>query len=136
MEHRKRVYQHAERQPQTVLARQDQQHFIAATGGGEQIRINWRHAQIRMAPSELLAIADFFQETAPLLKPNTLWGNAFHCIIQDEQEHFEVWLLGVGFYLGPSEFNRFAQLIHDGADTIRLLANFVSATNAEDERLH
>jgi hypothetical protein len=136
MQHRKRVYQPAAHGSQMVLARQDRQHFIATSSRGEQIHIHWRHVQINMAPSELLSIADFLERTTPRLKTNSLWGNALHCIIQDERDHVEVWLLGVGFYLTPTEFKQLVDLVYDGANSVRAIANYVQASDAEDEPLH
>ncbi len=112
--------------PQTYLARQDRQHYISCTNDGAQIRLAWEHAQVRMAPSQLLAIADFYQSAVPRLKTNALLGNALYCIIQDEQDNFEVWLLGVGLYLTAREFKRFTHLIIDGADAVRSVAEMAA----------
>lgn len=111
---------------QSYLARLDHQHYITCTNDGAQIRLTWEHAQMRMAPSQLLAIGDFFQSALPRLKTNSLLGNTLYCIIQDEQDNFEVWLLGVGLYLAPGEFKRFAHLIHDGADAVRTVAEMMN----------
>ncbi|MBX3015556.1 MAG: hypothetical protein KF832_28805 [Caldilineaceae bacterium] len=108
------------------LARQDRQHFVTCTDDGGQIRIHWRHALVRMAPSELLAMNDFFQAAIPRLQTNILLGNSLYCVIQDDQDNFEVWLLGVGFYLTPHEFQRFMQLITDSADTVRSVAELAT----------
>lgn len=120
----------------TYLARQDRQHFVACTANGGQIRINWRHAQVRMAPSELLAMHDFFQAAIPRLKSNLLLGNSLYCVIQDDQDNFEVWLLGVGFYLTPREFRRFMQLITDGADAVRSIAELAALHEQGNMRLN
>ncbi len=110
---------------QSYLVRLDRQHYISCTNDGAQIRLTWEHAQVRMAPSQLLAIDDFFQSAVPRLHTNSLLGNTLYCIIQDEQDNFEVWLLGVGLYLAQGEFKRFAHLIHDGADAVRSVAELV-----------
>ena len=87
---------------------------------------------MRMAPSQLLAIADFFQSAMPRLKTNALLGNGLYCIIQDKQNSFEVWLLGVGLYLAPREFKRFTQLIIDGADAVRNVAEMAALDDEVD----
>lgn len=127
---------HQEEHAPMVLARQDREHFIFATDDGEYVRIQWRHAQVRMVPSELLEMGDFLQESVPRLKTNTLLGNAFYCLIQDDQDNFEVWLLGVGFYMASGEFQRFMQLITDGADAVRMISDFMTTGDAENEILH
>jgi len=43
-----------------------------------------------------------------------------------------VWLLGVGLYLAPREFKRFTQLIIDGADAVRNVAEMAALDDEVD----
>lgn len=120
----------------SMLAQQDPHHFIACTSDGREICLCWRHARIEFAPSELLAMAEFLQETVPQLKTNTLFGNSLYCLLQDENDNYEVWLLGVGFYMANGEFKRFMNLIVDGAVAIDMIAQSVSKNPLPKERYH
>ncbi|MEM7125949.1 MAG: hypothetical protein AAF702_06465 [Chloroflexota bacterium] len=119
-----------------MLAQHDSRHFIACTSDGGQVCLSWRHARLEFAPSELLAMADFLNETVPTLKTNTLLGNSLYCVLQDEDDNIEIWLLGVGFYMAPSEFRRFMTLIVDGAEAVRTIAQSVSENPSKKEILH
>ncbi|MEM7537182.1 MAG: hypothetical protein AAF639_33725 [Chloroflexota bacterium] len=116
----------------TMLATQGPRNYIDCTQDGELARLHWRHARIEFVPSELLAIADFFRETVPRLQTNCLMGNSLYCIIQDEDDNFEVWLLGVGFYMAENEFRRFVKLILEGAKSVKSVADYVSMNHMND----
>lgn len=71
----------------------------------------------------------------PCLKINALLGNALYCIIQADQDNFEVWLLGVGLYLAPREFKRFTHQSIDGAEAVRNVAEMAGLDEEEHGRL-
>lgn len=101
------------------LARQDDCHYIACTAWGEEVMLQWRHAQIGISRSALIELGDFYAQALPYMGSSALLGNSRYCILRDENDRYEVWVLGVGFYLSAGEFERFAQLIVDGSHTAR-----------------
>ncbi|MEM7344720.1 MAG: hypothetical protein AAF485_10785 [Chloroflexota bacterium] len=111
----------------TLLAQHDDHHFVAYIIHSEQVCFNWRRIQIQMTPDELLEVADFLQEIRPQLETNSLRGNAHYCVIQDDRNNFEVWLLGVGLYLKPDEFEHIINLTINGSNAIRARAKFGSS---------
>lgn len=120
----------------TYLARQDRQHYVVCTEDGSKVFLHWRHARVALAPTELLAVTDFLESAVPRLTPGSLLGNALYCVLHDEEGNYEVWLLGIGLYLGPAEFNRFLRLVISGASAIRMSVDRAILQASSDARLN
>ena len=90
----------------TVLAKVGSYRFISSCEHGTA-HIVWNNVTMLLGLHELAGLTPIIQEAAQLAIQYRIASKRIVHIVYDQNDNFQVWIAGCGFYLKPEEFDEF-----------------------------
>lgn len=78
--------------------------------------IVWELVTLRIPTVKLTKIAKELQESSQMAAQYRIASNYEVTVICNQHDQFQVWILGVGLYLAPSDFQQFIRLLQEAGE--------------------